>query len=173
MSRLFPQPKPNLMIVDDDHDQLELFEITAQRAGVYWRIFTADDGDVAYRQILKWAEEVPRYVPQIVVTDLKMPMMGGIQFARALLRDSRVPPVNLIAMSSSNYEPEVRSALSAGCCAFFQKPSDFGKLREIFASLPAMCGLSPIPLAEDVNRASLARPSPLPGAESPAAAPIC
>ena len=142
MSRLIPTPKPNLMIIDDDPDQLGLFRIAAERTCLYWRIATAEDGEVAYRQIKEWEDELPRFVPQIVLTDIKMPRMGGVAFAQKLRNDPTLSPIHLIAMSSSNYPPEVNAALEAGCEAFFQKPGDFGKLTEILRQLPVICGIN-------------------------------
>lgn len=143
MSRLTPAPKPNLMIIDDDPDQLGLFRITAERTCLYWRIATAEDGDMALRQITAWSEELPRFVPQIVLSDIKMPRMGGIEFARTLRHHPQLPPIHTVAMSSSSYPPEVQAALEAGCVAFFQKPGDFAKLTELFRKLPGVCGLGP------------------------------
>jgi CheY-like chemotaxis protein len=139
MQRSAPVPKPNLMIVDDDPDQLRLFRITAERTGRFWRIATAEDGDEAFDQILKWADELPRFIPQIVVTDMKMPKMNGIEFARRLRTEPRLPPLHLVAMSSSGYEPDVRAALDAGCEAFVQKPGEFSKLKEFFLALADLC----------------------------------
>lgn len=158
MPRHFPDSKPNLMIVDDDPDQLALFRMTADRSKIYWRIATANHGQDAYDEILGSAEGVPRFVPQIVLTDIKMPTMGGIELARALQSDPRVPPVRIVAMSNSDYPPEVEGALGAGCCAFLQKPGDFQKLKELFASLPAICGIDVgIPSQEDVMHTGIIR----------------
>lgn len=139
MQRTSLDPKPTLLIIDDDQDQLNLFRLTAERTGLYWRIETATDGREAYEKILRAEEEVPRFMPQIVLTDVKMPRMNGIEFVKTLRADPRVPPMQVVAMSSSDYEPEVRAALAAGCCAFFQKPSDFSKLKEWFMELPSVC----------------------------------
>ena len=130
------------MIIDDDPDQLGLFRLAAERTCLYWRIATAEDGDVAFRQIKQWDEELPRFVPQIVLTDVKMPRMGAVEFARKLRNDPNLPHMHLIAMSSSSYPPEVQATLDAGCEAFFQKPGDFSKLTEILRQLPSVCGLS-------------------------------
>jgi CheY-like chemotaxis protein len=134
------------MIIDDDPDQLALFRLAAERTKLYWRIAAADDGAAAYEQIRAWAAELPRFVPQIVLTDIKMPKMGGVEFARTLRHDPHLPPIHIVAMSSSNYPPEVRAALDAGCAAFVQKPGDFGQLVSMMASLPEVCGLNGEPV---------------------------
>ncbi|PTY06598.1 hypothetical protein DB347_11200 [Opitutaceae bacterium EW11] len=149
MVRTCLEPKPNLLIIDDDIDQLNLFRLTAERTGLYWRIATADDARHAYELILRADEEVPRFVPNIVLTDLRMPAMNGVEFVRTLRTDPRVPPMHLVAMSSTDYEPEVRAALAAGCCAFVLKPAEFAKLKDLLSELPEICRSRPVLGAAD------------------------
>lgn len=139
MPQDFTNTKPALVIVDDDPDQLCLIRIAAERVGAYSRVMTAGDGAAAMQEVSDYLNELSEAVPLIILTDLKMPRVSGIDLARRLRRQALLPALRLVAMSNSAYEPDVEAALSAGCCAFIQKPSGFPELKRMVASLPAVC----------------------------------
>jgi len=135
----FSDSRPALVIVDDDPDQLSLLRIAAERVRSYRRIITAEDGAAALSQVIEFFEHTSDLTPLIILTDLKMPRVNGIELAKTLQSHPSVPPVHVVAMSNSRYQPDVQAALTAGCCAFFQKPGGFQQLKEILLSLPALC----------------------------------
>lgn len=65
----------------------------------------------------------------LVITDLEMPVMGGMELIQKLRLDR--PDLCIIAMSSGK-ESE-RSAIAAGATAFFQKPIPLDSLKQIMA----------------------------------------
>lgn len=131
MQTAFNSDKPALLIVEDDPDQLSLFKLAAERSGAFSRVTTAEDASSGVEQAFALIDSLPTSVSKIVLTDLKMPRAGGIELFKRLRHTCDVLPVYLVAMSSSEYMPEVMAARDAGCCAFFQKPGDFGKLKEM------------------------------------------
>lgn len=139
MPHSYSNVKPTLVIVDDDPDQLSLFRIAAERVGTYSRIITAENGMQALREVLAFPDEVTEFAPIIILTDLRMPQLNGVDLARRLHRQLNTPSLRLIAMSNSSYPPDVEAALAAGCCAFIQKPSGFPELKRMVASLPEVC----------------------------------
>lgn len=138
MPQNLPSTKPTLVIVDDDADQLSLAQMAAQRVGVYRQVIMAEDGLEALREIGELFGSPSAASPLIILTDLKMPRVGGIELAKRLQREPGIP-VHLVAMSNTRYKPEIEAALAAGCCAFFQKPSGFTELKAMLSSLPEIC----------------------------------
>lgn len=135
----FSNTKPVLVIVDDDPDQLSLIRIAAERVGKFSRVITADNGAHALREVVGSLNDPEDVVPMIILTDVRMPQINGIDLARRLHRQSQAPSLRLVAMSNSSYPPDVEAALAAGCCAFIQKPSGFPELKQMVASLPELC----------------------------------
>lgn len=127
------------MIVDDDPDQLSLLRIAAERVRSFRRVITAEDGAMALQEVTDFFERTSDLTPLIILTDLKMPRVNGVELAKNLRRHPTFPAVHVVAMSNSRYQPDVQSALDAGCCAFFQKPGGFQQLKEMLLSLPAVC----------------------------------
>lgn len=139
MPQLPLDSRPSLMIVDDDPDQLNLFRLAAERVGLFRAIATMADGAAALKAILSHAQHSFDQAPLIVLTDLKMPYVSGSELASRVQGTASASSVHVVAMSNCRYAPEVEAALSAGCCAFIQKPSGFQQLKALVASLPEIC----------------------------------
>lgn len=141
----FYHRKPVLMIVDDDVDQLLLFRISAQRTDVFSEIISAEDGATALNALFSGylsPAGPPVPMPDVIVTDLKMPDMGGIDFARMVHANEFTCHIPVVMMSSANNPRERDASFAAGCCAFFHKPVELQRLTAIFRSLPKYCDTS-------------------------------
>jgi signal transduction histidine kinase/DNA-binding NarL/FixJ family response regulator len=83
-------------------------------------------------EALKAAMAAP---PDIVITDLAMPVMDGLAVARALRRDPRTHSLPILAVSASASDYTRDEAISAGCSEFLPKPIRANELLERLASL--------------------------------------
>ena len=68
-------------------------------------------------------EPVPPTSPLIVLLDLAMPGLGGLETLRRLRADDRVPPVPVIVLSGSDDGREVAACYAAGASAYVTKPA--------------------------------------------------
>jgi CheY-like chemotaxis protein len=91
---------------------------------------TAEAGDGV--QALERAHELR---PDLVLMDLAMPGMGGLQAIESLRRHSELQQIPVIAISASISAPEANKALAAGANAFVPKPIDFGRLQQAFTDV--------------------------------------
>jgi two-component system, OmpR family, phosphate regulon response regulator PhoB len=108
---------PLVLVVDDTPETRRLMRRVLERDGL--RVVEAATGEEALRTI---ATEPP----DLVVLDLRLPGMSGIDVARSVRRhpDPAVAEVVLLACSAS-IQPEVEAdAIAAGCDAFEGKPFD-------------------------------------------------
>jgi two-component system response regulator GlrR len=103
--------KFGVLVVDDDADLLKLLEIRLGRAG--FRVETARSGDSALRRL-------ERFAPDVVVTDLKMEAMDGIELLTEIARHDPVLPV--IVLTAHGSIPDAVVANSQGAFAFLTKP---------------------------------------------------
>jgi CheY-like chemotaxis protein len=111
------QESPLILVVDDTRETRILMRRLLERDGL--RVTEAETGEEALRQV-----ETLR--PQVVVLDLRLPHMSGLDVARRIRThgDPAVARTVLLACSASiqpNIEAEV---LAAGCDAFEPKPFD-------------------------------------------------
>lgn len=127
----------SLLIVDDDDRIRELSEYAAHRSGLFRRISTATDGHGA----LEWLRAAPaEHRPSVILTDLSMPRLDGLDFVRQLQADPAWRDVPVVMFSSSNRPNDEALALEAGCRAFYPKPAGLEDLTRIMQALTEVAG---------------------------------
>jgi len=124
--------KLGLLIVEDDATIRYLEEVAAQRTGVFDPISAAADG----RAALEWLKSrAPHELPAIVVTDLNMPRMNGLDLLRAIKTDPALERLCVAVITSSNIPHDREDALAAGACAFIPKPMRLEEFSRAMAQL--------------------------------------
>jgi DNA-binding response OmpR family regulator len=108
----------HILVVEDDADSSSALCMLFRLEGFEVRV--AVDGRDAYR--LSLADK-----PDLVVTDLGMPGMGGIDLIRAFKVNAALSEVPIIAVSADE-KRQLRSATEWGAVAVYQKPLDFERL---------------------------------------------
>jgi len=75
--------------------------------------------------------------PALVLLDLDLPGMSGLELAAILGADPRVREIPIVAISASVMKEERNQALAAGCAWFLEKPFDIQELRRVVAEVIA------------------------------------
>jgi two-component system, OmpR family, response regulator ChvI len=101
---------PTIAVVDDDHDILDLVETMLEMEG--HQVITFDSGPAAL-------ESLRAKSPDLVILDIKMPEMDGIELLRRLRLKSRVP---VIFLTGKLDEVDELLALKHGADDFIRKP---------------------------------------------------
>jgi len=117
---------PVLYAEDDEHDVLFL-ERAFKKAEILNPIHVAHDGQEAIDYLSQAAAreaQPPRPLPSLVILDVKMPRMTGLEVLAWLRRESGLPPLPVIMFSSSAHNHDVERALGLGANAFVVKPAD-------------------------------------------------
>ncbi|MCI0657068.1 MAG: response regulator, partial [Acidobacteria bacterium] len=102
-----------VLLVDDTAFLRSMLREILEQSGAYRVVAEASDGTAA----LTLAPEIK---PDLVITDLIMPSLDGVELTRALARAEPAPRVILAA--SADQEGAVLNALAAGACDFITKP---------------------------------------------------
>lgn len=114
----------NILLVDDDKDQLELFKI----------LFSKKNYSVLTAETAEDAEEMLQTLHvDLVVTDVNMPSRSGLELIRALRRASNLEKLPVISFSASKYKSEEMKA--KGADNHFDKTNLKGLLSEISSML--------------------------------------
>ncbi|MEJ7575679.1 MAG: PAS domain S-box protein [Pyrinomonadaceae bacterium] len=105
-----------ILVVNDTPDQLELMRIVLCKAG--YRVETAADG----REGLKSAQ---RERPDLIISDVMMPVMCGIELCRAVRRDDELTRTPILLVSALRYDTSsVVEGLRSGADDYLETPYD-------------------------------------------------
>lgn len=111
-----PSGKGNILVVDDEAQITRVLKTTLSGHGYGTR--TASDGDEALQVMKEW-------VPDLIITDLRMPNMDGLDLCRHVRQKSRVP---IIVLSVKGEERIKVEALDAGADDYVTKPFNINEL---------------------------------------------
>jgi CheY-like chemotaxis protein len=105
-----------VLVVDDDRELLDLIAFVLESEG--YAVTTAENG---------WAglAAVSRHLPDLVLLDMKMPVLDGWEFAREL-RHRRNPAVPIVVITAA--EDARRRAQEVGAVGWLAKPFDLADL---------------------------------------------
>ncbi len=105
-----------VVYVEDNLDNLRLVEWVLESTGRY-QVLGATDG-------LAGLELIRRERPALVLLDIDLPLVDGLELARRIRLDAELKQIPLVAVSASVMRKERQRCLEAGCMAFVEKPFD-------------------------------------------------
>lgn len=108
-----PRDKPLILLVDDYVDTLELTAEFLQFKG--YDVVTASDGGAALT-------EAAARMPDVVLLDLSLPVVEGLEVMRRLRGDPKTAHLRLVAFTAHAAETKADEARAAGCDGFITKP---------------------------------------------------
>jgi two-component system alkaline phosphatase synthesis response regulator PhoP len=132
-----------ILVVDDEPDLLELVRHQLQKE--HYEVTTALDGEVALAQ-------ARRNPPDLVVLDLMLPGIDGLEVCRRLRADPRTMHVPIVMLTAKGEESDAVIGLSQGADDYVRKP--FGSkelLARIAARLRASRGEMPVATGKVVS----------------------
>lgn len=117
-----------LLVVEDDPDLLRLLVHILEAAG--FAVIQAYGGDDALRK-------VRLHRPDLLVTDLAMPRMSGVEIIERVKRDPETQAIPCIAVTAYMWDQIASAASEAGCDGFVPKPFNAPRLlQEIVKFVP-------------------------------------
>ncbi len=111
-----------VIYVEDNPDSVALMRLILESDGET-EMLSAPDG-------LAGLELVRDQLPDLVLVDLDLPRLDGIELARRLRADSTTADTPIIAVSAHVMRDESRRCIDAGCVAFIAKPFDIEHLKQ-------------------------------------------
>jgi two-component system, OmpR family, alkaline phosphatase synthesis response regulator PhoP len=125
-----------ILIADDEKDILELLEYALEKEG--YEVYKAKDGE----ETLQKAQDK---LPNIVLLDIMMPKMDGIEVCRHLRKDPRFDETIIIILTARGEEYSEVAGFEAGADDYVTKPV---KLRALIQRLEALQRRGPKPVSE-------------------------
>ena len=122
-----------ILLVEDNPDHQELTLMTLAENNVLNEVLVVNDGIEALDYLFgtgKWQGRDPRDVPALILLDLKLPKLGGIDVLRRVREDERTRYVPVVVLTSSSEEEDVVQSLQNGANSYVRKPVDFSRFVE-------------------------------------------
>jgi chemosensory pili system protein ChpA (sensor histidine kinase/response regulator) len=120
--------KTFVMVVDDSPSVRHMTTKVIHNAG--WEVISAKDGMDAL-EVLKGVNRLP----DLILTDIEMPRMGGFELAAAVLNDPTLSEIPVVAITSRTAEKHRQKARDNGVSAYLVKPYEESELIRLVRSL--------------------------------------
>ena len=113
------QQKKTILVVDDERDLLDLIEYNLKKEG--YDVLKAEDG-------LEGIRMAKKYKPDLVLLDIMMPKMNGLEACEQIREDDEIKHTPIIFLTAKNDEKTEVRCLNLGADDFLTKPISTAKL---------------------------------------------
>lgn len=122
-----------ILLVEDNPKDEELTLRALKRSNVLNEVIVAHDGLEALDYLFSrgaHAGRDPEAMPHVVLLDLKLPKLDGLEVLRALRADHRTKLLPVVVLTSSKEDQDLIQSYSLGANSYVQKPVDFAQFVE-------------------------------------------
>ncbi len=119
-----------ILLVEDNVQDQELTLRAFSKNKLLNDILVANDGEEALKLLF-----VDNIRPELILLDLKLPKIDGLEVLRRLRADPRTKLIPVVVLTSSNEERDLIAGYDLGANSYVRKPVDFTKFSEAALSL--------------------------------------
>ena len=127
-----------ILLVEDNADDEELTVRALQKNNVTNDLVVARDGVEALDYLFgtgAYASRDPAVLPGLVLLDLKLPKIDGLEVLRRIRADKRTQRMPVVVLTSSKEEQDVINSYDLGANSYIRKPVDFNQFTEAVRQL--------------------------------------
>ena len=148
--------KLNLLVVEDNPDDFELFSFALRKSKVLCSASHAETSQEAIAYLDGWGEHSDRAqfpLPDLVILDLKLVGMDGFHVLKWIRNHPVYRLLPVIVLTSSNLEEDVHHAFELGANSFFVKPAALSDMNVLIDALLNYWWLCRRPAMSDASKA--------------------
>ncbi|MEW6413892.1 MAG: response regulator [Pseudomonadota bacterium] len=127
-----------ILLVEDNPDDEALTLRALKKNNIHNDVVVARDGVEALDYLFgtgAYAGRDTRIQPQLILLDLKLPRIDGLEVLRQLRADPRTALQPVAILTTSNEERDILSSYQSGANSFIRKPVDFAQFMEAVRQL--------------------------------------
>jgi two-component system response regulator len=124
----------DILLVDDSQEDVDLTLHALRTENLANSFFVARDGEEALEFLFCTGPHAGRsfdHPPKLVLLDLKLPKIDGMQVLKRVKSDERTRIIPVVLMTSSKEERDLGSGYNLGANSYIQKPVDFDEFRKM------------------------------------------
>lgn len=127
-----------ILLVEDNPDDEELTRLALQENNIGNQVVVAHDGVEALDYLFAtgpYAGRDPSALPELILLDLKLPKIDGLEVLRRLRSYNRTKLLPVVILTSSKEEQDLVACYSLGANSYVRKPVDFAQFTEAVRQL--------------------------------------
>lgn len=127
-----------ILLVEDSTDDVLLTLRALQQANILNEVIVARDGQEATEYLTGEGQYAGRDIsdrPVVVLLDLKMPRMGGLEFLRRIRTINTLKLLPVVILTSSKEDQDICESYNLGANSYIQKPVDFEQFVQAIRTL--------------------------------------
>jgi len=123
-----------ILLIEDNPDDEELALLAYQRSRIANEMVVARDGQQALDILLGKPGSDP-VLPELVLLDLKLPKVDGLEVLRRIRANPRTHRLPVVILTSSREEDDLIKSYDLGANSYIRKPVDFNRFAEVIEQL--------------------------------------
>ncbi|WP_435627188.1 response regulator [Candidatus Ferrigenium straubiae] len=130
--------KRTILLVEDNPDDEELMRLAFKECKFAYELVVARDGQDALDFLFaagKYSGRDACDMPQLVLLDLKLPKVNGLEVLKRIRADERSRFLPVVVLTSSREEQDLIDSYSLGANSYIQKPVDFNRFIDAVCQL--------------------------------------
>jgi two-component system, response regulator len=127
-----------ILLVEDSSNDEELTLLALKASNIANRVVVTRDGSEALDYLFgrrAYAGRDTKDVPQVVLLDLNLPKIGGLEVLRAIRADERTKLLPVVILTSSKEDKDLLGGYVSGANSYIVKPVDFKQFSEAVRQL--------------------------------------
>lgn len=127
-----------ILLVEDDPDDETLAKRALKKNNIKNEVVVAHDGIEALDYLFgrgAYAGRDLNEMPQVILLDLKLPKMNGLEVLREIRADERIKLLPVVILTTSKEEQDIINSYSLGANSYIRKPVDFIQFAEAVRQL--------------------------------------
>ena len=119
-----------VLLVEDNDDDANLAIRALKKNNLANNLYRVEDGEEALEYIFgtnRYEGREVNYAPKVILLDLKMPKVDGLEVLKAIRNDERTKLIPVVVMTSSKEDRDITESYQLGVNSYIVKPVDFNK----------------------------------------------
>jgi two-component system, response regulator len=133
-----PMEAIDILLVEDNPQDVELTTRALRKRNLANSLFVVEDGVEALDFIFsrgKYEQRSSRNHPKLVLLDLKLPKIDGLEVLRIVKEDPIRRTIPVVMVTSSREDPDIQTAYQLGANSYVVKPVNFDAFMEAMSNL--------------------------------------